>query len=84
MIILDYNVGLYNKHFVPKRTPIIKLSELMKIVLEQDGYMGDDENKKPEAIFITSPSVFFKRSLISSMMANFLISSTSKRISGVE
>ena len=49
-----YNVGLYNNHFAPKRTPIIKLSELMKIVLEQDGYMEDDENKKPEAIFITN------------------------------
>jgi hypothetical protein len=49
-----YNVDLYNKHFVPKRTPLIKLSELMKIVLEQDGYLEDNENKKPEAIFITN------------------------------
>ena len=49
-----YNVGLYNKHFAPKRTSLIKLSELMKIVLEQDGYLDDNENKKPEAIFITN------------------------------
>ena len=45
---------MYNNHFAPKRTPIIKLSELMKIVLEQDGYLEDIENKKPEAIFITN------------------------------
>jgi len=49
-----YNARLYNTHFQPNRNNQVSMKNLMKSVLELDGYLDDDENKTTEPLFITN------------------------------